>query len=59
MTMAGVLRQGAISKVAPDATAFAQRDALYSLQYYVGWNDTRLETPSLAWIDGLQVWTAY
>ena len=50
-----MLWQGAINQVAGNATAFAQRDALYSLQYYVGWNDTSVQNSSLAWIDGLQV----
>jgi FAD/FMN-containing dehydrogenase len=40
---------GAISRVAPDASAFAHRaGTLYSIQYYTGWGDPRLSDARLA-----------
>src|SRR6266567_2999968 len=44
---------GAINRVAPDATAFAHRDALFSAQYLAPWNDSAsnaIVSANFAWL---------
>jgi FAD/FMN-containing dehydrogenase len=41
---------GAINRVAPDATASAQRDAILDMACTTGWLDSRDETRNLAWV---------
>ncbi len=41
---------GAINRVAPDATASAQRDAILDLAVNTGWLDPREEAKNLAWV---------
>ena len=43
---------GAINRVAPDATASAQRDAILDLACNAGWVDPRDEAKNLAWVRG-------
>ncbi len=42
---------GAINRVAPGATAFVHRNALFSIQYTAQWNGS--SSQSRSWIDGL------
>jgi aclacinomycin oxidase len=41
---------GAINRVAPDATASAQRDAILDIACNTGWMDPRDEAKNLAWV---------
>jgi aclacinomycin oxidase len=41
---------GAINRVAPDATASAQRDAILDMACNIGWMDPRDEAKNLAWV---------
>ncbi len=43
---------GAINRVAPDATASAQRDAILDIAVNAGWLDARDEAKNLAWVRG-------
>jgi FAD/FMN-containing dehydrogenase len=43
---------GALNRVRPGATAFVHRNAICSLQYYVGWGQDAQEASALAWIAG-------
>ncbi|HTN83206.1 MAG TPA: FAD-binding oxidoreductase [Sorangium sp.] len=42
---------GAVARVAPDATAFPHRRALWSLQYQAYWNAPAQEAESVAWVE--------
>ncbi|WP_437754926.1 FAD-binding oxidoreductase [Sorangium sp. So ce1389] len=42
---------GAVGRVAPDATAFPHRRALWSLQYQAYWNAPAQEAESVAWVE--------
>jgi aclacinomycin oxidase len=41
---------GAINRIAPDATASAQRDAILDLACNTGWQDPKDEAKNLAWV---------
>ena len=43
---------GAINRVAPDATAFVHRNALYSAQYLAHWSQGSGEQAALTWLRG-------
>ena len=43
---------GAINRVAPDATASAQRDAILDIAVNAGWLDPRDEAKNLGWVRG-------
>ena len=45
---------GAVSEVAPDATAFFHRNALASLQFWGDWDDDSEEPAHLAWINAIR-----
>ncbi|WP_437957130.1 FAD-binding oxidoreductase [Sorangium sp. So ce119] len=42
---------GAVGRVAPDATAFPHRRALWSLQYQAYWNAAAEEKANVAWVE--------
>ncbi|KYF52005.1 hypothetical protein BE04_18530, partial [Sorangium cellulosum] len=45
---------GAVGRVAPDATAFPHRRALWSLQYQAYWTAAAEEAECVAWVEGLR-----
>ena len=44
---------GEVNKVAPEATAVAQRDSAFKLQYIMGWHGAALDAPNIAWLQQL------
>lgn len=45
---------GAIARVAPNATAFPHRRALFDMQYQAYWNDPSEEAADVAWVEGIR-----
>jgi FAD/FMN-containing dehydrogenase len=45
---------GAVSEVAPNATAFFHRDALASLQFRASWEDDSEESAHVAWVNRIR-----